>query len=150
MCSSDLLARRFPQAKVIFTGGHNSLLDLGRVSQGQSAVARMFFAQQGIAPERLVLESASRNTAENATLTYALIQPRPDQHWVLVTSANHMPRSMKSFERAGWTNITAWPTDFRSIGISPRPHWDLARNLDNLNVAVREHVGLLAYDLTGR
>ncbi len=144
------LARQHPEAKLVFTGGTNALMDIGKISTGQSDMAQMFFAQQGIASDRVTLESASRNTAENAAYSLTLLNPQPDEVWILVTSAFHMPRSVKSFERAGWPEMIPWPVDHRSIGPGLRPRWDLARNLDQLNVAVREYIGLLAYDLAGK
>jgi uncharacterized SAM-binding protein YcdF (DUF218 family) len=47
--------------------------------------------------QQRLLEGKSRNTAENARLSRALAAPGPDDVWVLVTSASHMPRAMRSF-----------------------------------------------------
>lgn len=143
------LARRFPKAKIVFTGGSGSLRDvLGNGASG-SAVAKQFFLEQGIAASRLILESQSRNTAENARLTFALVQPKPDQTWVLVTSAFHMPRAMRSFQRAGWTGVIPFPVDYRSGRFIDDIGWNLADNLQTLNTAVKEYVVLLAYAVTG-
>jgi len=143
------LARGFPNAKLIFSSGSGSLKDaLGRVSG--ASVAKRFFAEQGIPASRVILESKSRNTAENARLTYALLQPKPGQNWVLITSAFHMPRATRSFQRAGWTGVVPYPVDYRSGQFVDDIGWDLAKNLITLNTAVKEYVGLLAYSLTGR
>ena len=104
--------------------------------------------EQGLAAERLTLERASRNTAENARLTYDLIAPEPSETWVLVTSAFHMPRSVASFEAAGWQGIIPWPVDYRAGTLRGGIGWDLGRNLEVLNTAVREYIGLLAYQIT--
>jgi len=144
------LARRFPKARIVFTGGSGSLKDaLGNGTSG-ATVAKAFFSEQGIAASRLILENASRNTAENARLTHALLQPEPGQTWVLVTSAFHLPRAMDSFARVGWTGVIAWPVDYRSGRFVDGIGWDLAVNLQTLNTAVKEYVGLLAYSLTDR
>lgn len=142
------LARQHPQARVVFTGGSGELGDAGTTSNSNTAVAERFFLEQGLDPARLTLEGASRNTAENAALSLALIAPEPDETWVLVTSAFHMPRSVNSFRAAGWENIVPWPVDYRAIraGLG----WDLGRNLEVLNTAVREYIGLFAYRMTGR
>lgn len=142
------LARQYPQARVIFTGGSGALRDLGDVHGGSAAVAERFFMEQGLAAERLTLERASRNTAENARLTYDLIAPEPSETWVLVTSAFHMPRSVASFEAAGWQGIIPWPVDYRAGTLRGGIGWDLGRNLEVLNTAVREYIGLLAYRIT--
>jgi len=69
---------------------------------------------------------------------------------LLVTSAFHMPRSMGVFCAAGWTDITPYPVDHRTGAFSARSGWAFAANLEDLNVGVKEWVGLLAYRLTGR
>ena len=144
------LARVHPQARIVFTGGSGALRDVGRSDGSSAAVAKRFFTEQGIDPARLSVESASRNTAENARLTRALIKPQPGEVWVLVTSAFHMPRAMESFRAAGWEGLVPWPVDFRARDLDVGIGWELARNLDVLNTAVREYLGILAYGATGR
>ena len=151
------LARRYPQAKIMFSGGSGSLSDLGTVPGLSAETAELFFDAMGLDQERLLLEPASRNTTENAEMSLLLAQPKPDETWVLVTSAFHMPRAMRSFERAGWTGLVAWPTDFRAVSdaapawdFRERIDWELAHNLDSLNVVAKEFVGRIVYNLTQR
>jgi len=144
------LARRFPEAQVLFTGGSGALRDVAGATTSEAAMAERFFLVQGVAPDRLLLEGQSRNTAENARLGLALAKPGPGETWVLVTSAFHMPRAMRSFETAGWGGIVAWPVDYRTSRFADRIGWNLTRNLSVLTTAIREHVGQLAYRLTGR
>jgi hypothetical protein len=61
-----------------------------------------------------------------------------------------MPRAMRSFETAGWDGIVAWPVDYRTSRFVDGIGWNLTGNLSVLNTAIREHVGQLAYRLTGR
>lgn len=144
------LARRYPDARLVFTGGSGLLRDTAGRTVSESDVAVRFFAEQGLPPERLTVESQSRTTAENARLTYALLKPELGQSWLLVTSAHHMPRAMESFRAAGWQGVTAWPVDFRYRPLGRSIGWDFARNLDTLNTALREYTGLIAYRLAGR
>jgi uncharacterized SAM-binding protein YcdF (DUF218 family) len=144
------LARRFPEAQLLFTGGSGALRDVAGAATSEASIAERFFLAQGIAPERLLLEGQSRNTAENARLSLTLADPAPDETWVLVTSAFHMPRAMRSFDAAGWDGLVAWPVDYRTSGFGDRIGWDLTQNLSVLNTAIREHVGMLAYRFTGR
>jgi len=144
------LARRFPHARVLFTGGSGDLRDLVGADQPGVNVAEQFFREQGLDHERLILERESRNTAENARLSFELARPRPQENWVLVTSAFHMPRAMRSFKSVGWQHITPFPVDFRSGRFTDDIGWDFGRNLELLNVAVKEYVGFLVYGLTGR
>lgn len=144
------LAQQFPEARVLFTGGSGALRDLAGASTSEADMAGRFFRDQGIAPDRLMLEGQSRNTAENARLSLALASPAAGETWVLVTSAFHMPRSMRSFEAAGWSGLVPWPVDYRTSSFADGIGWDLTRNLQVLNTAIREQVGQIAYRLSGR
>src|SRR3546814_14992278 len=64
-------------------------------------------------------EAQSRNTAENARLTAALVGQGDGRPWLLVTSAWHMPRAVASFRAAG-LEVLAYPVDFRKIRKSTR------------------------------
>jgi len=144
------LARQHPQARVLFTGGSGALRDIAGSSLSGADVAQAIFAEQGLAPGRLILERRSRNTAENAARSFALVRPARGERWVLVTSAFHMPRAMRSFERAGWPGLVAWPVDFRSAALARGLGWDFAGHLQTLSTALHEHLGLLVYRLSGR
>lgn len=151
------LALRFPQARVFFVGGSGILQDVGKVPGLAARTADLYFRGAGLEPERLLFEPASRNTAENAAFSLEIAQPEPGETWVLVTSAFHMPRAMRSFERAGWTGLVAWPVDFRGLSESApgwsfydNVSWRLAEKLAVLNIVAKESVGSLVYDLTGR
>lgn len=58
-------------------------------------------------------EGLSRTTWENATMTAAILQPLGIKRVVIVTQAWHMPRSIWSFEKAGFTVVGA-PVGFLS------------------------------------
>jgi uncharacterized SAM-binding protein YcdF (DUF218 family) len=86
---------------IVFTGGSGFLRAAINTEKSESDLAQEFFAAQGIEAARLVLEGQSRNIAENAALSLKLVQPKKDMQWVLITSAFHMPRAMRSFETSG-------------------------------------------------
>jgi uncharacterized SAM-binding protein YcdF (DUF218 family) len=143
------LARRFPGAKLIYTGGTAGLI--GNPNPGApSRMVTEFWTRMGIPPAQIVAEGRSRDTAENASFTRDLIAPQPGQVFVLVTSAFHMPRAMDTFERAGWSGLVAWPVDFRSTRRTFGFDWRLDRHLEQANLALKEFVGQLAYYLAGR
>lgn len=144
------LARRFPEARLLVTGGSGALRDLAGAEVSEAGLAARFFLALGVAPERLLIEDRARNTAENARLSRALANPQPNESWVLVTSAFHMPRAMQSFDTAGWAGVTPWPVDYRTADFTDRIGWDLTGNLRVLGIAIREHVGQLAYRLSRR
>ena len=142
------LARRYPQARVVFSGGSSDIAPSGKVSE--SDVVRQVLPQLGIDPSRVMFEGQSRNTAENARLSRDLVQPKPGERWLLVTSAFHMPRAVGCFRAAGFP-VTAYPVDFRTPGDAGlRPFRSVAEGLGFLDLAVREWIGLAAYYWTGR
>jgi uncharacterized SAM-binding protein YcdF (DUF218 family) len=144
-----ILAKRFPDARIVYTGGTNSML--GGTSS-EAVRARDLMAQLGVAPDRVTIEDKSRNTDENARFTAAIVHPEPWQRWVLVTSAFHMPRAMGVFEKAGFHPI-AYPVSFYTLGTGFAdfyPPFDPERNLRTFELAVHEWIGLAAYRATGR
>jgi uncharacterized SAM-binding protein YcdF (DUF218 family) len=140
------LAHKHPEAIVLFTGGS------GRLLGGTSAadIARDIFLGAGLDKSRLILEGTSRNTAENAVISLELAPDNVEGDWLLVTSAFHMRRAVASFCSAGWKNIVPWPTDYLTGGFFDRIGWNFAFNLNELNIGVKEWIGLATYSLTRR
>jgi uncharacterized SAM-binding protein YcdF (DUF218 family) len=140
-----ILAHRFPSARVVYTGGRASIR--GKLP-AETSVLAPYLPLLGIAPERVVLETQSRNTFENAIYTKRAVQPRPGDRWLLVTSAAHMPRSMGVFRAAGW-DLIPFPVDYQTTGkeylpgFSPVPIWQ------QLRLAVHEYIGLVTYYVSG-
>jgi uncharacterized SAM-binding protein YcdF (DUF218 family) len=143
------LARRYPEARIVFSGGVGALIGGGDVPEAEIVGAAV--AALSLEPGRVELESASRTTAQNARFTAALVRPAPGETWWLVTSAFHMPRAVGAFRAAGLP-VAAYPVDYRTAGPEDawRPFATLSDGLRRTDVAVREWVGLLAYRLTGR
>ncbi len=142
-----VLALRYPKARVVLSGGGAVM---GPIDTSEAAAMGALLTELGVDPARLVLEEESRNTAGNAEFSLALAKPKPGEHWLLVTSASHMPRAMAAFERAGWTGLVPWPVDFSIPPGGRGQTWDLPLNLYFLNRAVKEYVGILAYAVAGR
>ncbi|WP_246791568.1 YdcF family protein [Bradyrhizobium commune] len=142
------LARRYPNARIVFTGGTANLLP---TSGREADYSAPILENSGIAKERLILERESRNTYENAMFTKQLVAPKPGQRWLLVTSAFHMPRSMGIFRKAGF-EVEAYPVDWRMGGRDELFSFSNngASGLIRTDVAVREWIGLVAYRLMGR
>lgn len=142
------LARRFPKARLIFTGGSASISGKGAP---EAPGVRELWLSLGVPADQMSFEAKSRNTWENAVFTRARVDPKPDQTWLLVTSAWHMPRAMGIFRKAGF-NVVAYPVDYRTYGDDrdlrlPRSALDEMAMLDT---AMHEWVGLVAYHLTGK
>jgi uncharacterized SAM-binding protein YcdF (DUF218 family) len=148
MTEAVALARSYPNAKVVFTGG-TALTNASADSPREADVARLLFENLGIEESRVVLESESRNTWENAVNTKLLVNPQPTEVWLLVTSAQHMPRSVGIFRRVGW-NVTPYPTDYRVIPGKRQPNMGFIEKLQIIDGAAKEWVGLVSYYWMGR
>ena len=142
------LARKYPSARIVFSGGNASLFFSG---PSEANFAVLFFESLGVPRDRITLETQSRNTAENAAFTRRLIAPKPGEHWLLVTSALQMPRAIGAFRQAGFP-VEAYPVDYQTDGWEDL--WELPGSLmggiRGLDIAVHEWLGLLAYWITGR
>jgi uncharacterized SAM-binding protein YcdF (DUF218 family) len=92
-----LLAKRYPRARVIYTGGTSSLTG---GSSTEALRAKALMTQLGVAPDRITIEDKARNTEENVRFAAATVHPQPSQTWLVVTSAFHIPRSGRV--RKGW------------------------------------------------
>ncbi len=141
------LARRYPHAALVYSGGSSNLL----AQENKAAdVARRLFSELGFNPERITFERESRNTWENARLTFQNVQPELKRPWILITSAFHMPRSVGVFCKTGWP-VIPYPVDhYSSPEPSFKPGFSLAGRSGILDMAVHEWLGLLAYRLTGK
>lgn len=148
LVETAILARRFPDARVVVSGGAGGLV---YDRQSEAAGAAKILSALGIERARMTLEERSRDTYENALYTRELIGPGPSERWLLVTSANHMPRAIGVFRMAGF-KVKPWPVDYRTRGrvdlgrFFSRPSSGLRR----LDLAVRQWAGLLAYWIAGR
>jgi uncharacterized SAM-binding protein YcdF (DUF218 family) len=141
------LARQFPAARIVYSGGNGSLI------AGKPAEADFVYPlldDFGVPRERIVLENRSRNTAENAVFSKAVAHPKPGERWLLVTSGWHMPRAIGCFRRVGFP-VEAYPVDWRTLKqpdfVLP---WSLVSGLVAADIAVHEWMGLLTYWLSGR
>jgi uncharacterized SAM-binding protein YcdF (DUF218 family) len=146
LTSAVILARRFPRARIVFSGGEGTLIPTGYTEAGATVA---FLRDMGLPPARLLLEDRARNTWENAVFTRELAKPQPGEVWLLVTSAWHMPRALGCFRRIGWT-VLPWPVDYRANPERIRPNFALSEHLTMLTVISKEWVGLAAYWAMGR
>ena len=142
------LAQKFPQSRILISGGDGSI---SGHYEGDAAASARFFPLFGVARERLVEETTSRTTFENATNTKDLLATNGLSNCLLITSGYHMPRSVGIFRKLG-IDVVPWPTDFRTDG---EVHLGLdftqpSLNAQNTATAVREWFGLVGYYLAGR
>lgn len=139
------LAARYPQSRLVFSGGTSAPRGEGAVTEADVAAA--VFAKMGLNPERVLYERSSRNTIENARLSVAVAKPQPGEVWLLVTSARHLPRAVNCFNAVNWP-VLPYPVDFltgKPVGFDFSP----LRRLSALNFLTKEWLGLAGYWLLG-
>jgi len=142
------LARRFTDAKFVYAGGQGAI---GAQEYKAAFTARLFFEQMGLDPDRVIFDSQSRNTLENAQNAFKLAKPKKGEKWVLITSAWHMPRSVGIFRKLDW-EVIPYPVDFKTTGKLARalripPSLSATSGVSNV---LYEWVGLIYYRLLGR
>lgn len=141
------LARQYPDARLIFSGGNGNILHR---KNKEADVMKKLFMEQGLDSSRVTLERDSRNTYENAVLSKRRIKPVPGETWILITSAYHMPRAIGVFCNVGWPMIP-YPVDHYSGPVNlQRIDISFGHNLAILEMGMREWIGLLAFYITGK
>ena len=141
------LARRFPEAKLVYAGGQGAIDE----QEYKSAhTAKLFFEQMALDTDRVLFDSQSRNTMENAQNALQLVKPEEREKWLLITSAWHMARSVGIFRKSGW-QVIPYPVDFKTTGTAEfyLPIPSLAR-VNGFSNAIYEWIGLFYYWLLGR
>jgi len=146
--TAALLAHRYPNARLLYTGGSANLLSN---DAREADFAADLFEGLGIARSRLLMERGSRNTLENAEFSRAVVNPKPGERWLMVTSAFHMPRAIGLFRKAGFA-VEAYPADWKlGRGADLFTFSNIAGDgLARTDAAVREWMGLFAYWAAGK
>ncbi len=108
----------------------------------EALAVRRFFTARGIPAENISIEGRSRNTWENVRNIGEMVGDEP---FFLVTSAYHMKRAIKEFEKIGAKPIPA-PMDFKRRGqYSLFSYIPAAFNLRNADLAIHEYFGIIFY-----
>lgn len=136
---------------IVLTGGSATIIG---EKLGESANIARYISDLGVPDEVVLAEGKSRNTHENALQTKTLLAENglQDARCVLVTSAFHMPRATRCFEKVGM-KVTPFSTD----SCVPQKKKEnllnyLAPSSDALadwEKIVKEWVGMLAYKAKG-
>lgn len=141
---------------IILSGGR---IDWRGSGSAESADMANILTSIGIPSEAIIQESDSLNTYQNAVNVKNILENRGIRKILLVTSAMHMPRSLKIFQRQG-IDVIAAPTDFlvsqaelEELGSSPKAAiLNLLPDTGNLNqftTALKEYIGSFVYQLRG-
>lgn len=141
------LARRYPEAPVVFTSGTASIDGEG---VREADLLADLLPVLGLEPGRVMIERNARNTYENALYAKEMLGPKPDGGaWVLVTSAYHMPRAVGIFRALDWP-VIAYPVDYGTAPDGSGSSYAVMDGMSAAHWAIREWVGLLYYRVMGR
>ena len=146
--SIDLM-RRFPNAKIVFSGG---VATLSKQKLTGIDVAKMFYNRMGVDINRIIFENKSRNTYENFAFSKKFIDNKNNEKWLLVTSAFHMKRVMNVAEKLK-LNFISYPVDFsigKNFSLEPWYAQNYPTNMNHFQIAMHEYVGLIAYYIAGK
>jgi uncharacterized SAM-binding protein YcdF (DUF218 family) len=142
------LAHRYPDARLVYSSGNADFLR--KPGGSEAGMMRDFLSDEGVTDDgRVILEDRSRTTWENVVFSQALLHPKQSERWLLVTSAWHMPRAVGIFRRRGWP-VIPYPVDYRTVGGIDFGNFSLISRMDELDVALKEWIGLVAYYAMGR
>jgi uncharacterized SAM-binding protein YcdF (DUF218 family) len=101
-------------------------------------------------------ENRSRNTYENVLYMKPMIQEfglKKDtgelKPWLLITSASHMYRSVKIFQKQG-IEVIPVPVDYQTANTLHWGEFDFEDGVQNWNKLVHEVIGLAGYWITGK
>jgi uncharacterized SAM-binding protein YcdF (DUF218 family) len=142
------LYHRYPNVRIVFIGGSGNIIF---PALPESEFAARILDNLGIPRGQIELETSSRNTRESAINARQLIMPKPDERWLLITSAYHMPRAIGLFRKVGLP-IEAYPVDWQTRGwndLVPTSFSFLGGN-KSLDIAMHEWAGLIFDRLSGR
>ena len=139
--------QKFPDKPLVFSGFSGRLVPKGA---SEADIVRQLLDELAVDLTNIILENKSRNTYENAVYSYDLMAPTPGSHWILITSASHMPRAIGSFRAAGWSGVLGYPVDYQTPETGFSRYWDIGYGTGLIGRALHEYAGLLVYWLSGR
>lgn len=141
-----MLAYRFPDAHLVHAGAGPGA---NPAELNQSDVARAVILGSGVDHKRVVFDDKSTNTCNAPQQIDAAVARQPGEQWWLVTSAMHMPRAVACFRAAGW-DVVPYPVDHRYTKSPDDWRPGLAMNLNQIDLATHEWIGLVFYRLSGQ
>jgi len=135
--------RKNPGSKLVVSGG--AVFDPLPEAKTMADIAKSI----GVPPADLILETASRDTRDQARNIKTIVGSEP---FALVTSASHMPRAVSLFKMAGLTPIPA-PTDYlvrKGQQVNPQSFFPSSQALHKSERAIYEYLGILWGKFNGR
>lgn len=141
------LYHKLDEPWVIVSGGVNERIGM---TTPESVPMRDILIQGGIPASRILLESSSSNTYEQAINLSSMLETRGVERFVMVTSPSHMRRAVGTFTAQGLDPIPApskqHPDNFLADRSNILPN---SEALDESRMAMREIMALIYYALRG-
>jgi uncharacterized SAM-binding protein YcdF (DUF218 family) len=137
--------RLFDTAWIISSGGAAVGFDI----EPSAITMRDGLVKLGIPADRILLESTSRNTRDEAQLVSPMIQRLRPECVVLVTTDIHMRRAQATFRAAGVETVPAISQDPLNSQARLRSFVPTMAGLRFTRDVVHEYVGLMAYAARG-
>ena len=128
--------------KLVFTGGK---MPWDKAKKTEGEVLKEYAISNGIPSEKVIVTKDVENTADEAVAVKELI--RPNKRVLLVTSAYHMYRAKKLFEKQGFEVIPC-KVDYKTVGNNQVTFMDFlpsAIDLELTETGIREIVGRIFY-----
>ena len=130
--------RRLQTGAVIVTGRAP-----GAVADANVVAMADLLVIHGVPRERVLLEPYALNTRQNAELSVRIARARGYTRLVVVTSALHMPRSLREFRRAGVEALAAPVHPIGVQGVSVGTWLPTAWGWGLSSAAIHEYLGML-------
>lgn len=137
--------------KILITGGQG--LNPSN-PQSEAEVLQRFLLMTGVPAEDVMIEDQAKNTRENALFTKNFLEEKginTNQEFVLITSAFHMNRSKKCFDKVGLQTVT-FPTDYYSHDTKfdiPTLFYPDPYSIFIWQKLIKEWIGIVVYALVG-
>lgn len=128
------------QLPIIVSGGQ-----VFQTTGREALIARKILLDLGVPDEQILTEAVSLNTTQNAVNVRQILNQRHFKKPVLITSAFHLPRAVRQFQKVG-IEVTPYPADYHSnvsFQFSSRQLIPSAVALNDLSLAIKEYLGLL-------
>lgn len=134
--------------RIVVTGGK---VESDRPGPTLASAMRDFLVHVGVDPSDILVEEKARTTYENAVESRKLLQPLGVDRILLVTTATHMLRSARCFQRQGFEVIPAACNHHANyFQLKPASFLPSSRAATDIETAAHEWLGLLWYWLRGR
>lgn len=135
--------------KIMIVSGSGSIL---KPDEKEALFIEKYLLEIGIPANDLIIESESKNTRENAINTYEILNEKyPNGKFLLITSASHMPRAKRCFNKVA-LKTTPFSVDQQSGPRKYDPEHLFIPNIESFqswNLLMKEWAGFITYKLLG-